>query len=296
MDKSKAIADLLKFAENQLGYKEKKSKKDLNSKTANAGSNNYTKYAQFFDDLRKEGTDVYNGPKNPAPWCDLFVDYCFYQVFNGDTGLKMLYQPTRNSCGAGCKFSAEYFRKNKAIYNAPAVGDVVYFGPVGNEQHTGIVYKLNAKSYVTIEGNKNNEVKKVTHKLTEAAQFGRPNWAIASEPETPAEKPAQEKPAAKPEPMPAPKPQPIASNKKTITAETKPEKYKKEYAKTWTINTEKDPLRLRKGPGTNYGILTRMPKGAKVTCNGEYTGVWLFVTYEANAIIYRGYCSINYLK
>jgi len=289
MDKKTAIADLVKFAESQIGYKEKKSKKDLDSKTANAGSANYTKYAQFFDDLRKKGIDVYNGAKNPTTggWCDVFVDYCFVQIFTLDKGLKMLYQPTRNSCGAGCKFSAGYFRDKKAMYLKPEVGDVVYFGAVGKETHTGIVVKVNDKSFVSVEGNKNNEVKKVTHNFSSGSyQFGRPNWALAVKDETPATKPA----------TPAKPKEPEKPAKKVISAEVMPEKYNKAYAKEWTVNTKTDPLALRKGPGKGFGKLARMPKGSKVTSEGKYTGSWLFVSYETAGIIYRGYCWLSYLK
>ena len=42
--KSEAIDAVLKIAEKEIGYLEKKSARDLDSKTGNAGSNNYTKY------------------------------------------------------------------------------------------------------------------------------------------------------------------------------------------------------------------------------------------------------------
>ena len=297
MDKKTAITELVKFAESQIGYKEKKSKKYLDSKTANAGSANYTKYAQFFDDLRKKGVNVYNGPKNPSSWCDEFVDYCFYQVFNGDTGLKMLYQPTQNSCGAGCKFSAGWFRENKAMYKSPEVGDVVYFGKSGEEKHTGIVVKVNAKSFVSVEGNKDNEVKKVTHAFTSGSyQFGRPRWALAAV--------EDDEPGAVV--VPVPKPEPIAKPtepakddkpaKKVITAEQMPEKNNEKLARSYKVNTKTDPLALRTGAGTNFRKLARMPKGAVVKCDGGYTGPWYFVTYETSAIIYRGFCWGGYLE
>ena len=42
----KAIDKLIATAEAELGYLEKKSNKNLDDKTANAGSSNYTKYAE----------------------------------------------------------------------------------------------------------------------------------------------------------------------------------------------------------------------------------------------------------
>ena len=42
----KAAEKLINIARAEVGYLEKKSNKDLDSKTANAGSSNYTKYAR----------------------------------------------------------------------------------------------------------------------------------------------------------------------------------------------------------------------------------------------------------
>ena len=42
----KAAEKLIQVAEQEVGYLEKKSNKDLDHKTANAGSNNFTKYAR----------------------------------------------------------------------------------------------------------------------------------------------------------------------------------------------------------------------------------------------------------
>ena len=65
-------SDLIKVAEKEVGYLEKASNKNLSNKTANAGSGNYTKYADYFD---KEYPTFYNGKKNGYAWCDVFVDW-----------------------------------------------------------------------------------------------------------------------------------------------------------------------------------------------------------------------------
>ena len=64
------VEQLLTTAKQEVGYLEKKSNKELDSKTANAGSNNYTKYAR----------DLYPSLQGQA-WCDMFVDWCFVQTF-----------------------------------------------------------------------------------------------------------------------------------------------------------------------------------------------------------------------
>ena len=56
------INKLLNVAESELGYLEKASDQDLDSKTGNAGSGNFTKY---WRDL--------NPKMQGQPWCDGFV-------------------------------------------------------------------------------------------------------------------------------------------------------------------------------------------------------------------------------
>ena len=45
------IEKLINIANAEIGYLEKKSNKDLDNKTANAGSGNYTKYARDLDNI-----------------------------------------------------------------------------------------------------------------------------------------------------------------------------------------------------------------------------------------------------
>lgn len=140
---------VLKIAEQEVGYLEKKSNANLYDKTANAGSNNYTKYAYEMD---TKYPNFYNGKKNGAPWCDLWTDWLFVTAFGEATAKEMLYQPSR-SAGAGCNYSAGYYRKNNAFYSKPKVGDQIFFGTSGKEQHTGIVYRVDSSKVYTIEGN-----------------------------------------------------------------------------------------------------------------------------------------------
>ena len=79
MANDKAINALIKIAEAEIGYLEKKSNSQLDSKTANAGSANYTKYWR----------DVY--PSYQAqPWCAAFVSWCFEKAFGLETAKKLL--------------------------------------------------------------------------------------------------------------------------------------------------------------------------------------------------------------
>ena len=143
---SKVIA----IAEAEVGYLEKKTNSKLDSKTSNAGYNNYTKYANDFD---KKYPNFYNGKKNGYSWCDVFVDWCFVKAFGVDNALKLLGQPVK-SCGAGCSWSVRYFKNINRFYKSPKVGDQIFFCDSSGEPcHTGLVYKVTTTTVYTIEGN-----------------------------------------------------------------------------------------------------------------------------------------------
>ena len=70
---------LLEIARGELGYKEKETNSQLDNPTANAGDGNWTKYAR---DLHSAG--YYQAAKNGYAWCDMFVDWCFWQLAGKD--------------------------------------------------------------------------------------------------------------------------------------------------------------------------------------------------------------------
>ena len=136
-------AKVIAVAVDQIGYKEKASNTSLDSKTANAGSANYTKYARDFD---QKYPKWYNGKKNGFAWCDMFVDWCFLTAFGYEKALALLCQPER-SAGAGCTYSLRYF-KNKGQFHTkdPQPGDQIFFGTsLDNSTHTGIVESVDKK-------------------------------------------------------------------------------------------------------------------------------------------------------
>lgn len=146
-DRKKLVA----LAESEVGYVEKKSNSKLDDKTANAGSNNYTKYARDLDAIG----DFYNGKKQGYAWCDVFVDWLFVKCFGVDNALKLLCA-SRGSSGAGCTYSLNYYIAKGQYHSRsekPEVGDQIFFGNVGNSNHTGIVYKVDDSTVYTIEGN-----------------------------------------------------------------------------------------------------------------------------------------------
>lgn len=182
-----AVDKLLKIAEAEVGYLEKETNKNLDSKTGNAGDENFTKYARDFD---KTYTTFYNGKKNGAAWCDMFVDWCFVKAFGEALALKLLGQP-KKSAGAGCKYSADYFKKIKRFYTSPKVGDQIFFkNSSGTPCHTGLVYKVDSTYVYTIEGNTSSasgvvanggsvEKKKYKKTYSKIYGYGRPDYSLA---------------------------------------------------------------------------------------------------------------------
>lgn len=181
---------LIKIAEAEVGYLEKKSNSNLDSKTTNAGYNNYTKYAR---DLNKAG--YYNGNKNGYAWCDVFVDWLFFQLCGKDAKKAEHIICQTGDYGAGCVFSARYYRNAGRFYSSPKPGDQIFFGKKGDESHTGIVYKVDSSKVYTIEGNTSGASgvvangggvfkKSYSRSYSKIVGYGRPRYDAESKTET----------------------------------------------------------------------------------------------------------------
>lgn len=129
-----AIDKLIQIAKNEIGYLEKASNSQLDSKTANAGENNYTKY---WRDIKPD----YQG----QPWCAAFVSWCMMKAFGLDTAKKLL----KHWPYVYCPTMADLFTLN----SNPKVGDIVIFYRNGTFTHTGIVIKVSGDRFWTVEGN-----------------------------------------------------------------------------------------------------------------------------------------------
>lgn len=165
---------LLAIAIAELGYMEKETNSQLGNKTANAGDNNYTKYAR---DLHAAG--YYQANKNGYAWCDMFVDWCFLQLCGGDGKKAQEIICQTGLYGAGCKWSAKYYKQQNRYYTSnPQAGDQVFFGKNGSFDHTGIVEKVVGSVLHTIEGNTSNQVARRTYSLSDSyiLGFGRPRY------------------------------------------------------------------------------------------------------------------------
>ena len=153
----------------ELGYQEKASNYQLESKTANAGHNNYNKYAAYIDNVYP---NFYNGKKNGYDWCDIFVDYCMLKSFGLEKTLEITGQ-SMNSCGAGCVFSYGYYKAKGRTGKIPKVGAQVFFGSTEDDlYHTGLVEKFDSNYVYTIEGNSNDVVARRSYSRYGSAIYG----------------------------------------------------------------------------------------------------------------------------
>lgn len=130
----KAIDKLIQIAKNEVGYLEKASNSQLDSKTGNAGSANYTKY---WRDIKPS----YQG----QPWCAAFISWCFMKAFGLDNAKKLL----KHWPYVYCPTLGVLFVKNAN----PKVGDIVIFKHGDTFTHTGFVTKVAGDRFWTIEGN-----------------------------------------------------------------------------------------------------------------------------------------------
>ncbi len=139
LTKTQIINAVIKIATEELGYLEKKSNSQLDSKTANAGYNNYTKY---WRDIKPD----YQG----QPWCACFISWIFMKAFGLETAKKLL----KHWPYVYCPTLGNLFTKNAN----PKRGDIVIFYRNGTFAHTGIVIKVDGDRFWTIEGNTSNNI------------------------------------------------------------------------------------------------------------------------------------------
>ena len=173
-----------------MGYLEKETYDQLDDDTANAGDENYTKYQR---DLAKIG--YFNSSKKGVAWCAVFVAWCPVQVFGEALAKKLLCQPDKGNCGAGCNSQMTYYKAKDCWYTEdPQPGDQIIFWNSEKTEgsHTGWVYKVEDGYVYTVEGNTSagnkviengGGVAKKKYKLNNAriAGYGRPRWEVITE-------------------------------------------------------------------------------------------------------------------
>lgn len=130
------MSNFLSLAKSQVGYWNKKTNEDLESKTANKknGYNGYTKYGKWYG-------------LNPAAWCAMFISWCADMA------------DCLGSVKGRCAWVPDYITRFKATGDyfirgsyTPAPSDLIIFG---DAEHVGIVEKVEGNYVYTIEGNAN---------------------------------------------------------------------------------------------------------------------------------------------
>lgn len=177
MNKDAAIRRVLQIARAEIGYREKVSSSGLDDPAANAGGGNYTKYARDLDRI----PGFYNGPKQGFAWCDVFYDWLLVHAFGTILAKRLLCQP-ENSAGAGCLYSAMYFRNAGQFHTAgPQPGDQIFFTySPGEVSHTGVVESVSGTTVTTIEGNTSDSVGRRSYPINSGTiyGYGRPDWSL----------------------------------------------------------------------------------------------------------------------
>ena len=161
---------LIEIATAEIGYHEKASNSNLDSKTANSGNKNFTKYGR---DLFNAG--FFNGNKNGFDWCDQFVDWCFYQLCGRNKDKAEYLECQTGNYGAGCGYSLKYYKAAGRFDKIPKVGDQIFFkysNDNSTADHTGIVVRVTDSLVETIEGNSGNEVKRKAYQRTDKTIIG----------------------------------------------------------------------------------------------------------------------------
>ena len=183
---------LVAIAEAEIGYHEKAINSNLDSKTANSGNKNYTKYGR---DLYKAG--YYNGNKNGYEWCDQFVDWCFWKTCDENKKKAEYIQCQSGNLGAGCGFSLKYYKAAGRLDMNPQLGDQIFFKYTNDSStadHTGIVVGLTATTIRTVEGNSGNKVSLRTYSRSYYAiiGYGHPRYDADATTKAPTKTPTKE--------------------------------------------------------------------------------------------------------
>lgn len=163
---------LVEIAEAEIGYHEKASNSNLDSKTANSGNKNFTKYGR---DLFNAG--FFNGNKNGADWCAQFPTWCVWKLTGKNKKKTEYILCVSGDLSAGCGFALKYYKAAGRFDKTPKVGDQIFFKYNLNDtsytaDHTGIVVRVTDSLVETIEGNSGNEVKRKAYQRTDKTIIG----------------------------------------------------------------------------------------------------------------------------
>lgn len=124
--------------DNQVGYLEKRSNSNLDSKTANAGYGNYTKYSRDVNNMGLMGCQG-------QPWCATYQFWICVKIFGKKKALEIMGNGFYN-----CNSVKAHSRSQGTWHSAPKLGALVIFR---NGAHIGRVIRIANGRIYTNEGN-----------------------------------------------------------------------------------------------------------------------------------------------
>ena len=127
-----------KLLDEQVGYLEKRSNSQLDSKTGNAGYNNYTKYSRDVNNMGLMGCQG-------QPWCATYQFWICAQVFGKSKALEIMGNGFYN-----CNSVKAHAKAKGTWHSTPKLGALVIFR---NGAHIGRVIAINGNTIRTNEGN-----------------------------------------------------------------------------------------------------------------------------------------------
>ena len=174
---------LVEIATAEIGYHEKASNANLDSKTANSGNKNFTKYGR---DLFNAG--FFNGNKNGFDWCAQFPTWCAWKLTGKDKAKAEHILCVGGDLSAGCGFALKYYKAAGRFDKTPKVVEQIFVkynlsDTSYTADHTGIVVRVTDKLIETIEGNSGNEVKRKAYQRTDKTIIGYGHPRYDAEPE-----------------------------------------------------------------------------------------------------------------
>lgn len=182
---------LVEIATAEIGYHEKATNANLDSKTANSGNKNFTKYGR---DLFKAG--FFNGNKNGFDWCAQFPTWCVWKLTGKNKKKTKYILCVGGDLSAGCGFALKYYKQAGRFDKNPKVGDQIFFKYSNDDStadHTGIVVRVTDKLVETIEGNSGNEVRHKVYQLNDKTiiGYGHPRYDAETATKAPAKEGAK---------------------------------------------------------------------------------------------------------
>lgn len=122
----------------QVGYLEKRSNSNLDSKTGNAGYNNYTKYSRDINNMGLMGCQG-------QPWCAVYQFWICAQIFGKSKALEIMGNGFYN-----CNSVKAHAKAKGTWRSTPKLGALVIFR---NGAHIGRVIRISGRTLYTNEGN-----------------------------------------------------------------------------------------------------------------------------------------------